>query len=289
MKVLLTGGSGFTGRYMSEELSARGYQVVNLRSRLLDAQGIAVEVAQVEPDYVVHLAGIAFVAHKTPMDFYETHVLGTLNLLKALADCGGGRIKKVLLSSSANVYGNSVAGQYSEATPLKPANDYAVSKVSMEYMAWLWREKLPIVIARPFNYTGIGQSESFLLPKLISHFQNKARSIALGNTYVKRDFSDVRDIVLAYRCLLENDESKGAVNVCSETLYSVEDVLGELKVISGHELEVTVNPQFVRKDEVPVLYGDCSKLRSILGRYAPRPLNETLRWMYEAGLDENRS
>lgn len=282
MRVLITGGTGFTGRYMHAELSANGYEVTNLQCNLMDYVDLEAEVHRLQPNYVVHLAGIAFVAHQTPMDFYETHVLGTLNLLKALATKGGSDLRKVLLASSANVYGNSIAGQYTESTPLKPANDYAVSKLAMEYMSWLWREKLPIVIARPFNYTGVGQSDDFLLPKLVRHFKEKQPSIALGNTFVKRDFSDVRDVVYAYRGLLEASDSKGAVNVCSEHLYSVDDVLAILRDISGHNIQVTVNEQFVRRGEVPVLYGSCERLRQITGNYVPCPLRDTLQWMLDA-------
>lgn len=279
MKVLITGLSGFTGRYMADELSAHGHEVIGLSANLLDAPALNDEVKTIVPDAVVHLAGIAFVAHKTAMDFYNTHVQGTLNLLSALANLPH-PIQKVLLASSATVYGNSVEGQYSENTPLKPANDYSVSKLAMEYMAWLWREKLPIVIARPFNYTGVGQSANFLLPKVVAHFQAKKPEIELGNIQVWRDFSDVRDVVAAYRKLLESPESKGAINVCSETVYSVGDVLGILQELAGYKITVRVNPQFVRHDEVKILYGSCAKLRSLIGDYNPRPLKETLQWMY---------
>lgn len=196
MKVLITGQNGFTGRYLHAELAAHGHDVVGLQSDLTDATGLAEEMQRVQPDWVAHLAGIAFVGHGEANDFYRVNLMGTRNLLAALAGCGR-RPACVLLASSANVYGNSTAGVLREDAPPNPANDYAVSKLAMEHMARLWLDRLPIVIARPFNYTGVGQSESFLLPKIVAHFKRRAEMIELGNLDVWRDFSDVRAVVQA--------------------------------------------------------------------------------------------
>ena len=212
---LVTGASGFTGRYMVEELSAAGYDVVGLASDAPDdtvnyisadltdhAQLIEV-ITSLQPDLVVHLAAIAFVGHGDASAFYNVNLIGTQNLLEALCACEK-KPEAVLLASSANVYGNQSSGILSETALPNPANDYAVSKTAMEYMARLWMDKLPIVIARPFNYTGIGQDEKFLLPKIVSHFRRKAPVIELGNLDVSRDFSDVRSVVNAYLKLLES-------------------------------------------------------------------------------------
>jgi len=292
-RLLITGISGFTGYYVREEFAARGWEVFGCGSReyampgyyqadLLSEQALRGMLAEVQPQAVVHLAGIAFAAHRQPIDFYNTHVQGTLNLLNALtASCTG--LQKVLLASTSNVYGNTKAGVYDETAPLKPFNDYGVSKLAMEYMAWLWRDKLPIVIARPFNYTGVGQAEHFLLPKIIKHFKERRARIELGNLHVRRDYSDVRNVAEAYFRLVECPVAKGAVNVCSGHAYSVHEVLEMMTEISGHRLQVAVNPEFVRRGEVELLYGSHEKLETIAGPMDWIPLGDTLRWMLDSG------
>ena len=171
-KVLVTGLKGFTGRYIQTELQAQGYNVVGLSSDLTVPDDVASEVAQVQPDAVIHLAGIAFVGHSNANAFYEVNLIGTRNLLEALAQHAP-NVQSILLASSANVYGNRTEGVLSEDTIPDPANDYAVSKLAMEKMAHLWVDRLPLFIVRPFNYTGIGQDEKFLIPKIVTHFQAK--------------------------------------------------------------------------------------------------------------------
>lgn len=278
MRTLVTGLRGFTGRYLQAELMAYGHEVVGLQADLTDAVALADELKRVRPEWVVHLAGIAFVGHGDQNDFYRVNLMGTRNLLAALANCGR-RPECVLLASSANVYGNSTAGVLTEATPLKPINDYAVSKLAMEHMARLWLDRLPIVIVRPFNYTGVGQSESFLIPKIVNHFRRQDKVLELGNLDVWRDFSDVRAVVEAYRRLLEVCPVGETVNVCSGRVHSLREVLTLAESITGHNIEVRVNPAFVRANEVKTLCGDPSRLRSLIGPWQSRPLEETLRWM----------
>lgn len=292
-RALITGIKGFTGQYVAAELEQHGWEVWGIGSHdeegdaryrcvdLVDAARLREVVAEVQPDAVVHLAAIAFVGHGDADAFYTVNLIGTRNLLAALAACGKAP-DCVLLASSANVYGNATEGVLSESAPANPANDYAVSKLAMEYMARLWMDKLPIVIARPFNYTGVGQSESFLLPKIVGHFRRGAEMIELGNLDVWRDFSDVRAIAQAYRRLLDACPVGEAVNVCSGTTHSLREVIAMVEGISGRSIRVEVNPAFVRANEVRTLCGDATKLRSIIGDWATPPLEDTLGWMLGA-------
>jgi nucleoside-diphosphate-sugar epimerase len=190
--------------------------------------------------------------------------------------------RAVLLASSANIYGNASVELIDESVLPAPANDYAVSKLAMEYMARLWMDRLPIIITRPFNYTGVGQAPQFLLPKIVDHFKRGEKLIELGNIDVERDFSDVRTVARAYRQLLEWSPAGETFNVCSGVACSLNDVLAMMGEIAGYEIEVRVNPAFVRANEVQRLQGDASRLKAVVGNLATIPLKETLRWMYEA-------
>lgn len=281
MRTLITGIEGFTGHYLRVELAAHGHEVIGLKADLTDAAALTAEMHAVQPDAVAHLAGIAFVGHGEPNDFYRINLMGTRNLLAALAACDK-RPNCVLLASSANVYGNATGGILPENTLPNPANDYAVSKLTMEHMARLWMDKLPIAIARPFNYTGVGQSELFLIPKIVAHFRRRAPVIELGNLDVWRDFSDVRTVARIYRRLMEKPPVGETVNVCSGHAVSLREVLALATEITGHPIGVNVNPAFVRANEVRTLCGDAAKLRQLVGAWEPYPLADTLRWMIEA-------
>jgi GDP-6-deoxy-D-talose 4-dehydrogenase len=293
-RALVTGLGGFTGRYLAQSLQAAGYRVFGTshgaesagpdtyRVDLTDRAELARVVADVQPDVVAHLAAIAFVAHGDADAIYRTNVVGTRNLLEALANLPR-RPKAVLVASSANIYGNAAVEIIDESVEPNPANDYAVSKLSMEYMACLWTDKLPIVVARPFNYTGVGQSPQFLLPKIVGHFQRGERVIELGNIDVERDFSDVRRVVDAYRRLLQLAPAGGVFNVCSGRAVSLKAVIAMMEQIAGYEIEVRVNPAFVRANEVRRLQGNAARLQSVVGPLEDIPLESTLRWMYDEG------
>lgn len=298
-KILVTGADGFTGRYLAAELQRAGYEVHGLVHKpiasgkvagvsalhvadLSDAAGLAAVVHEVQPDKVVHLAAIAFVAHGDIEAIYRTNLVGTRHLLEALAQSKA-PLDAVLLASSANVYGNSVGGVLDENTPPAPANDYAVSKLAMEYAARLYAGRLPLITVRPFNYTGVGQAESFLIPKIVNHVRRRAPLIELGNLDVARDFSDVRNVVQLYRRLLEAPAALGQTfNVCSGQAWSLNDVLTMVREISGHDFEVRVNPAFVRQNEVKTLVGSRAKLDAVVGEVPEIALRDTLRWMLEA-------
>lgn len=295
-RVLITGSTGFTGRYMAEEMHSAGYEVYGLMHRaperempdltathvcdLGDRMGLKRIVEEVRPDYVIHLAAIATIEHGDMDVIYRTNVVGTRNLLEAVANSGY-KPRSVLLASSANIYGNATVKSIDETTPAAPANDYAVSKLAMEYMARLWLDQLPITLVRPFNYTGAGQSLDFLLPKIVDHFKRCAAVLELGNLDVVRDFSDVRSVVKRYRLLVESGISGEAFNICSGQGHSLREVLQLMRDLTGHNPEIRVNPAFVRAHEVHRLIGSPAKLDAAIGAVPNIPLRDTLQWMLE--------
>ena len=297
-KVLITGATGFTGRYLAPKLAAAGYDVhgtaqcgdrgdvdgiATLHSiDLTDLKAVEQVVRDVSPAKVVHLAAIAFVGHSDIAEMYRTNILGTRNLLEALASASD-RPAAVLIASSANIYGNSRSGKLDESVPPSPANDYAVTKVATENLVALYHDRLPLIVTRPFNYTGIGQSTDFVIPKIVDHARRRAATIELGNLDVERDFSDVRSIADIYRRLLDCPAAIGGTfNICSGRHYSLAEVIALIEEISDHKMRIAVNPAFVRKNDVHTLYGDNARLSDTIGQLDMPPLRHTLQWMLEA-------
>ncbi|MFA0349126.1 GDP-mannose 4,6-dehydratase [Vibrio sp. 10N.222.55.C6] len=291
-KVLLTGADGFTGKYVESELLSRGYSVVGLVYRqakegqvacdLTDRKAVVECLKEVKPDYIIHLAALSFVGHADQKAFYDVNVFGALNLLEAAKELGL-ELKKVVFASSANIYGNPEnVTRISESITPSPVNHYAMSKLAMEHMAKLWFSQYPMIITRPFNYTGPGQAGQFLIPKIVSHFQKKASEIELGNTDVSRDFSDVRDIALAYANLLESDAQSEIVNLCSGQVTSLQSIISMMEKIAGYDINVRVNPDFVRENEIKILGGDNTKLTSLTGEAPSITIEKTLADMYHA-------
>lgn len=296
-RILVTGAEGFTGRYLAAALHDAGHEVhgvarvrppeaiaglsVQHQCDLNDAARLTDLVHQIRPQHAVHLAAITFVAHGDVAAIYNTNIVGTRNLLEALLRAGA-PLESVLLASSANIYGNGTEGTLTESSPAAPANDYAISKLAMEHVAQLYRDRLPIVISRPFNYTGVGQGENFLLPKIVAHARRGASLIELGNLDVARDFSDVRTVVEAYMRLLQTPAAIGQTfNVCSGKACTLTEVLDLTSQISGRRMEVRVNPAFVRQNEVKTLVGSRARLDGCVGRLRSIDLRDTLRWMIE--------
>ncbi len=278
MRILVTGLDGFTGCYIKTELESHGHDVIAFKSDLTDPVNVDAEIAKILPEAVVHLAGIAFVGHGSANAFYEVNTIGTRNLLASIAKHAAG-IKSILLVSSANVYGNRSEGILDETMTPEPANDYAVSKFAMEQMAHLWFDQLPITIVRPFNYTGVGQEDKYLIPKIVSHFKNKNDIIELGNLEVWREFGDVRSVVDIYRQLIEISPAGKTLNICTGQSYSLKEIVHLCEKITGHSIEIKVNPEFVRQNEIRELKGDSRLLDSIISDKKSYSLHDTLSWM----------
>ena len=282
--MLVTGLDGFTGLHLGPLLQQRGYEVIRgaqpefdlLRPDLMTA---AVEAAN--PDFVIHLAGISFVAHDNAAALYAVNTVGTTSFLKALEPVAG-RLRKVVLASTSQVYGNATDDPITEQTPTAPVSHYACSKLAMELMARTWFNRLPILITRPFNYIGRGQGIQFLVPKLVDHFRRRAPVVQLGNVNVEREFLDVRSVAEVYVRLLESPLQSEVLNIASGVGRTLRSIIDDLTRITGHRIATEVNSALVRNDEVVRLVGSNERLQQVLGALTYTDLEETLRWMLES-------
>lgn len=298
IRTLVTGAAGFTGRYLTSELARRGHEihgVVHFEPDEWIADATAVHVADladlaaisrvvnvIRPQYVVHLAGIAFVGHQDIDELYRANIICTRQLLEALSMLSD-MPKAIVVASSANVYGNTREGVLDESLPPAPANDYGVSKVAAENLVQVYAQRLPLIVVRPFNYTGRGQADNFLIPKIVDFARRRVPLIELGNVDVARDFSDVRAVVDSYCRLLDAPRAIGETfNISSGKAVTLSEILESIRDLTGHQFEVRVNPALVRSDEVRTLSGSSVKLEAVIGKLAHIPLQETLRWMLEA-------
>ncbi len=291
--VLVTGIAGFTGWWMRRALEAAGYRVIGTtladagpNDRVLNIESAAdcdALVTELNPDFVIHLAAISFV-QSDPARLYAANTVGTVNLLGALAALSSPP-RKVILASSANVYGHREGVLIREGERPHPANHYATSKLAMEMMAATFFSRLPIVITRPFNYTGVGQAVEFLVPKIVSHFAERKSFIELGNTDIERDFSDVENVAEIYCRLLTSTLRSSVVNICTGIPTSLKAIIEMMEEIAGYRIEVRINPAFVRSNDIKTLTGDPQALTEATGPITPIPVRLTLEKMYRAMVD----
>ena len=287
-RVLITGINGFTGGHLQSELESQGYRVYGMveanpneyrfKANLADVSQLKGVLSELQPEYVIHLAGIAFVGHLDVLEFYKTNVVGTDNLLRACVESSS-PVQKVILASSANVYGANPNSPLSETIIPEPVSHYAISKLAMEFAAKTYQRALPLIITRPFNYTGVGQSENFVIPKIVSHFRAREPVISLGNRMVRREYNDVRLVCRMYAGLLQSGLVGTTVNLCTGRAFSLDDILKTLYEITGHAIQVETDPALVRKNEIPELFGEPTLVSSVLDMASAETLTDTLRWM----------
>jgi GDP-6-deoxy-D-talose 4-dehydrogenase len=276
--MLVTGADGFTGVHFVKQAIEADYDVFELNADLTNTVAVQNQVNKAQPDVVVHLAALSFVGHDKASAFYDVNVIGTLNLLDALLKMPK-LPTRVLLASSANVYGNCELSPISETQAPAPLNHYAMSKLAMEHLATTYTDRLPLFFVRPFNYTGPGQVESFVVPKIVAHFKRRASTVELGNLTVEREYNDVRMVTDAYLKLLDKAAVGQIYNICSSTTYTLHQVIDTLVELTGHQIDVAVNPAFVRANELHRLCGDATKLYATIGAHDSIALKDTLRWM----------
>lgn len=278
MRLLLTGAEGFTGKYIVDAAIASGYEVFPIKADLTDFRLLKQEVHASNPTHIIHLAAISDVNDSHQENYYRVNLFGTLNLLNALESLEK-TPEKVILASSANVYGSNSGQLIDEDRVPKPINQYAMSKLAMEYMSAPHGDRLPIVFSRPFNYTGVGHDNRFVIPKIVEHFLKGATQIELGNLGVEREYNDVRDVAQIYLELLQKGCNGEIYNIASGKTYSLGVVIELLKNITGQTMNIGTNPEFMRKNDIPVLSGDPRKLETCIGRVHWRGLQDTLSWM----------
>ena len=292
MRAMVTGGSGFVGSWLKAHLSEMGDEVLTPGEELDVTDPATVERALTgsRADAVYHLAGLAHVGRSwdEPAAFFETNALGTLHVLDAARRCQP--VPRVLVVSSAEVYGAVQPPELPlvEDAPLRPVSPYAVSKAAAEmvglqaHLGW----RVPVMRARPFNHLGPGQSPTFAVPALAGRILEALRTgsdvLRTGNLSARRDFTDVRDVVRAYRLLVERGEPGEVYNVCSGRDVSIESVVTDLMAYSGSALRMEVDPDLMRPVDVPVLRGDASRLEAATGWAPTVPLEESLRAVLES-------
>jgi len=281
MTIAITGADGFTGRYVTAELDRRGIAWCSLSADLRDEAAVNAEVAA-SPKFsaLIHLAAIAFAGGGDWRAFYDVNQIGTFNLLDSVSRYHPGA--RCVVASSAQVYGSAASGIVDESYACDPSNHYGISKYAMELGTRNWSDQIDIIITRPFNYTGIGQEDRYLIPKLVDHFRRRCETVELGNISVQRDFGDVRAVAAIYCDLALDAQPIDVINVGSGRLYTVADITGMLTAITGHEIKVEVNPAFLRTNEVEILGCNVRKLQAILPERRYPEFFDTLKWMLES-------
>ena len=277
-RILITGGSGFTGYHLSNFLQSKGIDVFSLKANLLDKVALNLEINSIKPHFVIHLGAMSFVANENVAEMYRVNVEGTVNLLEELKNVTV--IQRVILASSATVYGNQKTSILSESLVPMPVNHYGCSKLAMECMSQNYKDFFSIIITRPFNYTGAKQNSKFLIPKIVNAYKNKQNVLELGNLNVSREFNDIRDVCRIYNQLLNIDSAYEVINICSGQGTKLLDIISHMNSLSGYEIDVKVNPLFVRKNEINVLVGDTTKLQSFGINPNEYSILETLTMMY---------
>jgi GDP-4-dehydro-6-deoxy-D-mannose reductase len=237
-----------------------------------------------EPEAVCHLAAQSSVraSWDDPAGTFAINALGTLNLCEAAAKLG--RPPRVLLVSSSEVYGPVAPASLpvKEGQPFAPTTPYAASKAAAELVglqAWLGRG-LRVVRARAFNHTGPNQPKGFVVPDLASQVARAARGeiteISTGNLQVRRDLTDVRDVVRAYRLLVHQGEPGEAYNICRGESVEIAEVLRRLMALAHVDVPVVVDRERFRPADVPEQVGDPGRLNALTGWRPEISLDETL-------------
>jgi GDP-4-dehydro-6-deoxy-D-mannose reductase len=276
MRALITGGKGFVGQWLAAHLKDRGDEVavIDIETDVADGGAVARVMADIVPEAVYHLAAMTHVGEswEHPGQVLRVNVLGTAEILAAARSIEGSP-RGVVTPAQLPL---------DEDTPTQPASPYAASKLAAEAVAFqAWRGfGQSVIVVRPFNHIGPGQSPNFFVPALAKRIvdarRSGARSLPVGTLTTRRDFTDVRDVVAAYRLLVERGVPGEVYNVCSGRDVAMSEVAAQLLELAGADLTLETDPALVRPVDVPVLRGSAERLRAATGWEPHIPLATTL-------------
>ncbi|MBI5748115.1 MAG: GDP-mannose 4,6-dehydratase [Nitrospinae bacterium] len=300
MRILITGITGFVGHHLSELFIKEGCDVSGtafsskdlifekariFKCDIRDADNIKNIVSEVKPQQIYHLSAVSYPPDslKNPKITYDINFYGTMNLLDAVRDSGLN--SKILFVGSADEY-----GVISESTPAKedfpliPLSPYAVSKTAADLLSYSYvkRYGMNIVRVRPFNHTGPGQKSIYVcsdFARQIAEIESGVREpvVYTGNLDIQRDFTDVRDMVLAYKLAIEKGASGEAYNICSERSYSIRWILDTLLKFARLSVEIREDKTKLRSTDITTIRGDCSKFKASTGWKPVIQFEKTLR------------
>lgn len=305
-KVLIFGASGFVGSYLSKEFLDHNYEVygsdknvaemlpkeVKFKiSDLLNAIQTEKLISKINPDIIVNLAAISSVSASwnIPQATVDINVIGALNIMEAARKIEK-KPKIMFIGSSEEYIASSLP--MNESTPLNASNPYGISKITQEQFAKLYREQydLKIYCVRPFNHTGVGQKDSFVLPnwcKQVAEIEKSGKPgvLKVGNLRVKRDFSHVKDIVRAYRMIVESDKCDFIYNVGSGISHSLENILQFIVGLSSQKIEIEVDPGRIRPTDQPIICCDYNLIKTELGWEPEYTVFDALKELYRNYLE----
>jgi len=277
MRALITGGAGFVGRTLAAHLREQGDEVVVTDRAvsgpdIVDRDAVFTHMVETSPEVVYHLAAQAHVptSWTDPIGTLRANAEGTLNVLDAARESGA---RRVLAVTSAEVYGRVSPGDLpvDETRPLRPETPYAASKVAADAIAQQAHLGCgqDVIRVRAFNHIGPGQSTRFVAAGLAARIIEAERTgqgeLRVGNLTPRRDFTDVRDIVRAYRLLAESGEAGEAYNVCSGVDHSIQEIADGLLEAASVDLDLVPDPDLERPVDVPIVRGSNQRLRQATG------------------------
>ena len=286
MRALITGGNGFVGHHLAAHLKAQGDEVVaiDMEVDVTDPAAVAQAVTEAAPEVIYHLAALSHVGDSwsDPSKVLSVNVIGTANVLAAARQIDGDPLTIVI--SSAEVYGIVAPGELplTELSEVRPASPYAASKAAAEQVALQATRGFGqrVIVVRPFNHVGPGQPPVFAVPalakRIVDAMAEGRTSLSVGTLTTRRDFTDVRDVVAAYRLLATRGTSGEVYDVCSGVDIEIAEIANRLLALAGTSLTLETDPSLIRPVDIPVLRGDATKLIEATGWAPVIPLDVTL-------------